>query len=1203
MMSWHDILHSTDLVKGSAKKTSKPPKHFSCQCVEILCTSLDYPSTLKKTLNLALPLLGDWAVIDLLNEDGTLDRVAAAHADPQKQPIADRLMCFPPAPRSQDPVWEVLKTGRPRLFSDILDEEWTAKVPDENLRRLIQELGLKSKIVVPIVTHNRILGSISLAFGPSVRRHARKELVLAQELAERSACAIDNSRLYMQAHRSMERSQLLADIGRPSDYSLDLRLSVQNLMKILVPRMADWCSVHKVGKDGNIEASYVAHVLPEKQKKLQAILQDVLGDAAIAGGPAEIARTGEAKRLPHFDPQDPESGAANPLFLRLRQELGLVSYMAVPMMLDGCVIGVLTLGITEAGGSGRWFGKEDLTLAKNIADRAALSIENIYLFETERLIRTNLEMKTENLARAEHRLKESEQKLRHIVEHSTNLFYSHTPDHVLTFMSPQTRQFFDCEPEEALVHWTEFLTDNPINQRGYELTQRAIDTGKRQPAYELELVGKKGRRLWVEVNEAPVVKDGKTVAIVGALIDITEHRRAEEDLRRSEEILRSVLDVIPDNIFMLCPDEKFQYVNPTAARTMNKAPEEFLGKPQADFFPSGMAERHSRNIQNVFRTGAPYHSEVSYSLGQKTLWLETRLVPIRNAEGEVVSVLGIARDISARKQAEEAIRRSEDKFSRIFSTSPESFIISRVSDGKILDVNESFSRLTGYSREESVGQTTLDLSLWARPHEREDLVRLLDETGEGRMEGSFRAKNGRIFPGQISLRLIDVEGERCLLSITRDISDFKNAMAQIEKLNRELESRVETRTAELVKVNEELSQARDAALESARVKSQFLANMSHEIRTPLNAVVGMAGLLLDTPLNDQQKEFTEIVRGSADSLLSIVNNILDFSKIESGKMRLEERDYDLRSLVGEVVGVFKPEARRKNLRLDFRFDSPVPAALRGDAARLKQVLTNLLGNALKFTERGEVLVKVNKQAETDRIAIIQIDVLDTGIGISPEQRSYLFEPFTQADPSTTRRFGGTGLGLAISKQIVNLMGGTIGVEGRPGQGSTFWIRVPCMKPAPTAPVPEKKERAGYPSQGPGPSWEKRDIAVLIAEDNLVNQKVILAQLSKLGLRADAVTNGRDVLSALEKHPYDVVFMDCQMPVLDGYQAAEELRRREKGKRRTPVIAMTAHAMEGDRERCLASGMDDYVAKPVQMEDLEALLRKWVDIKSARGARL
>jgi PAS domain S-box-containing protein len=375
----------------------------------------------------------------------------------------------------------------------------------------------------------------------------------------------------------------------------------------------------------------------------------------------------------------------------------------------------------------------------------------------------------------------------------------------------------------------------------------------------------------------------------------------------------------------------------------------------------------------------------------------------------------------------------------------------------------------------------------------------------------------------------------------------------------------------------DLAEARNAALEASRAKSTFLANMSHEIRTPMNGIIGISELLYESAPDARTKEYADILRTSGSALLTILNDILDFSKIEAGKMQVERTPFALRSALVQTVDLFALAAARKGIALSAQFDASAPDWVIGDSGRLRQVVMNLIGNAMKFTETGSVTVR----CRPDDLGRLLFEVADTGPGIAPEALRRLFHPFTQADSSITRRHGGTGLGLAISRQLVELMGGRLEAVSMPGSGSTFRFSLPFAACA------EAQSRAGASSIAPA----ARGARILLAEDNVVNQKVALHMLARLGHTADTVTTGHAALEWAKKGCYDAILMDCQMPEMSGYEASTLLRAHFGEGPRPSIIALTANSMESDREACLAAGMDDHVAKPVTLAALAAALER------------
>ncbi|MCP3963754.1 MAG: response regulator [bacterium] len=479
-------------------------------------------------------------------------------------------------------------------------------------------------------------------------------------------------------------------------------------------------------------------------------------------------------------------------------------------------------------------------------------------------------------------------------------------------------------------------------------------------------------------------------------------------------------------------------------------------------------------------------------------------------------------------------------------------------DGYFKRVNPAFTRTLGYSEEEILARPLFD---FVHPEDRQATKERVERLALGEaivdVENRYRRSDGKY--RWLAWRSIPVPRSGLIYAIGRDVTEKK--------------------------------QAQEALEEADRARAEFLRNMSHEIRTPMNAIIGLSNLLLKGELATEERGWAERVQTSADGLLRVIDDILDFSKIEAGKLSIEEVDFSLREALGGVTSLLRPRAESQGVELELEVESAVPDALRGDPTRLRQVLVNLVGNAIKFTEEGSVTVAVAPaDSAPEEAAEIRFAVSDTGIGISEEALARLFDPFTQADSSTSRRFGGTGLGLAISQRIVELQGGEIEVESAPGEGSTF--RFALTFPVSSGPVGTVERTLTVSTMSLA---RRRRHLVLVAEDDEVNQLVALRSLTDLGFLAEAVANGAEVLEALESRRFDAVLMDCQMPELDGYEATRRIRRDEGAENHLPVIAMTAHAMKGERQRCLDAGMDDYISKPFTEERLATVLDHWLGV--------
>jgi PAS domain S-box-containing protein len=693
---------------------------------------------------------------------------------------------------------------------------------------------------------------------------------------------------------------------------------------------------------------------------------------------------------------------------------------------------------------------------------------------------------------------------------------------------------------------------------------------------------------------------------------------------------------------------------------------------------------------------------------------------------KAVSIICSLRNITERKKAEKEILDNEKKYHTLFSRTADPIFIFDKKSHLFLDFNKATERIYGYTPKELRAMTPYDL------HPPEEIDKVQNQIDIKNVDKAFNythiTKKGRQMLVEIKSDEITYHGKPAWISVIHDVTEQKKTENALKKARQETE-RANRHLTQSIKLANQLAEEAKKANQS---KSDFLANMSHEIRTPMNGIIGMTGLLLDTELTAEQREFAETVQKSTESLLSIINDILDFSKIEAGKLEFETLDFDLRITLEDLNDIMALRAHEKGLELSCLVEPEVPSRLRGDPGRLRQILTNLISNAIKFTEKGEVSLNVNLDKEEKDQVIIRFAVKDTGIGIPSDKIDNLFQAFSQADTSTTRQFGGTGLGLSISKQLAEIMNGTIGVKSKEGKGSTFWFTA-CLKKQPQTEYAEiiagkdisgmrilsvddnatnrkvlagmlsswgcrhtevpdaetsikkllsakkkgdpyrialldmqmpktdgkelgrmikdepllcntilvmmtsvgkrgdapKAEKIGFSAyltkpikqsqlfnclmvltglkSEPGPSKRKiitrhslaeenkHKIRILIAEDNIINQKVALRILEKIGYRANTVANGKEAVETLKTIPYDLVLMDVQMPEMDGFEATGIIRDPGSGvlDPKIPIIAMTAHALKDDRKKCLKAGMDDYVSKPVRPNDLAKAIARWV----------
>ncbi len=574
----------------------------------------------------------------------------------------------------------------------------------------------------------------------------------------------------------------------------------------------------------------------------------------------------------------------------------------------------------------------------------------------------------------------------------------------------------------------------------------------------------------------------------------------------------------------------------------------------------------------------------------------------------------LQQELQQRQQSQEALATMEARLRHLLLTSPAIIFSIRLSEPHAINyISNNIKDATGYSPEEYYAEPKFGV-IKMHPDDRARVLAEIARLGEvGRVSYEYRFQ---VSDGSYKWFHDDA------VAVFDDAGNMREIVGSIIDID------------ERKRIEAEQAAIRDQAVEASRLKSEFLATVSHEIRTPLNGIIGMADLLIATPLNDEQMEYVKTMAYSADSLLVVINDVLDLSKVEAGKLTLLAGDFDPAQIAQGVADLLLPRAREKGITLDVEMANEVPGQVTGYEARVRQVLLNLVGNAVKFTEHGGVTVTVSAAPQRDATRddrthlALHFAVSDTGIGLDEANAAKLFQPFSQVDSSLARKYGGAGLGLAISKRLVELMGGEIGMRSTVGAGSTFWFTVPVTLVSATPPdqspdaAPDATgslaSAAGSEAHARLPRYLPEAInvtplqtgaedavptaarpTILLVEDNLVNQRVALAQLNRMGYAVHAVNNGREAVEAVAQQDYTVILMDCQMPEMDGFEATRLIRQREArrghaAQRQVPIIAMTANAMNGDREACLAAGMDDYIAKPIYAEALHTLLKQWIE---------
>jgi PAS domain S-box-containing protein len=897
-------------------------------------------------------------------------------------------------------------------------------------------------------------------------------------------------------------------------------------------------------------------------------------------------------------------------------------------------------------------------------------------------------------------LRESEQRFEAFMEHSPTLCFIKDDQGRMVFVNRVMAKAFGVSPEEMAgrndCDWLPTETARAV----MEYDRSILQNNRASKQVEMITTSDGVTYEWLVVKFPMTGLDGRKL-LGGIGVDVREQRRAERALKRSESTFRDLFDDAPVAYHELDTAGRVLRVNKTELALLGYTAEEMIGRPIWDF----VVENVSREaVIGKLRNGTVATDAFQRTYRRKDgspipVLIRDRL--LRDASGSVVGMRSTTQDISELKRTEASLRAAEENYRKIFEHAIEG-IFQISPDGRFLNANPALAGILGYSSPAELLAEVSDIGgqVYVQPARWAEFQSVMERSASiAEFECEMRCRNGSVI---------------WVSKHARPVCDPDGKVVYYEGALENVTARRQAETA--------MAKARDSALESARLKTEFLANMSHEIRTPMNGIIGMTGLLLDTELSSRQRDFAETIVDSSEALLKIINDILDFSKIEAGMLTFEEIDFDICDVAEGVVDLFAGRALTKGIELSLIIADGVPEVLTGDPGRLRQVLANLVGNALKFTDEGEVRMMIRAEKEQSGGTMLHFEVMDTGIGISADQQARLFQAFVQADGSTTRRHGGTGLGLAISRRLVSQMGGEIWIESEPGRGSRLFftallrtpenVRVQQLRQFPgvrtlvvgqrgggasvltelieswgvdveraadgaeamqalcaadgqfdavifdvdvrceggksvartirddarfagvrlvrvvslntsekpggcddtpvdgqiTRPFkhrsvhrcigdvlesrPAKMPQAVPAVAGPRGDARAPGLRVLVAEDSAVNQKVVQFQLRKLGCKVDCVADGEQAVQAIRKKSYDVVLMDCQMPKLDGWETSRRIRQFENGrKHRSWIIAMTAHSLAGDRERCMEAGMDDYLSKPVRFGDLGAALQR------------
>jgi PAS domain S-box-containing protein len=1050
-------------------------------------------------------------------------------------------------------------SGRARLERRIVhvEDAWA----DPEYAAEMARLGpIRTALGVPLFRDDTLIGVITLTRA-RVEPFSERQIALVKTFADQAVIAIENSRLIAEEReRTRDLQEALqfqtatAEVLGVINSSAGDLAPVFEAISVKATRLCD-ATFGGIGTwNGDRFEIAASQGLPPR-------FADFIAINPVSPGPRSgFARVARQQGYLHFDDIAASKfyREGDPLTCALVDRGGARTVLTVPLVKDDAVLGILTVYRQEV----RPFSERQIALLKNFADQAVVAIENVRLF-------TELRERTDELARASHMLR-----------HVTDAIVLMDSDGVILENSDRTGRLLALPPEMVAPGRTHQEILRYLYRRGdygFDTPEDEFVAQRRAQilaAGDLTFTAEMPNGLWAEYNFHPA-PDRHLLIVVR---DVTELKKREEALTRSEQRLVDALEAIPHGFVLFDAEDRLVLAN-TRFREFYPSIADITvpGVPVREMLLTaarqGLVPTWNMNIDDWLERRMEMRQDPGPSF--ETQLSTGRWVVIGERRTRDGGLAGVYTDITDLKRHEEELAESRRRLQEVIDAVP-AIVNLKDRDLRYLMMNRYAAGVFGITPEEAVGKTTIQLMQRYEATKSDEFDRQVRDGGKelGFYEDQY----------------IDVSGTpRYWLTKKVPIFDESGAVDSIVTVALDIGERKRT--------EQTLQTAKDAAEAASRTKSEFLAMMSHEIRTPMNGVLGMIEVLERQGLGDAERPIVATMRASAQALLRIIDDVLDFSKIEAGRLDLEATAFSLSGLVDGVVDALRPQVLAKRLALDAACDIGSDDALVGDPTRVRQILFNLLNNAIKFTECGTVRVRAGTLplgAGRTRLTIV---VSDTGIGLDAEQQARLFQPFAQADSSTTRRYGGTGLGLSIVSRLAMLMDGNIAVESAPGTGSTFTVTLVLQAAPADSPLTMLlKPRAG--SLRPATVGSSaRPARVLVVDDHPVNCDVLVRQLDILGIAADTCGDGIEALAAWTHGQYAAVLADLHMPRMDGYELARQLRtaEAEQGLARTPIVAVTANAMMGEEERCLAAGMDAYLAKPLVIERLRATLERWLSI--------